>query len=204
MRAREGLVHLDAEAGASDGRMKPSSTRIAPRMRASWNGVSIVSAIRQLGIAGAKLEVRGPLDGPCVKVRRDLGVVSLGQSRDLAPLHRPPARPRAGWRIEAPAARACANSRLVVRRSPVATGVRTARATRASDSMSSGGTGSSYQRGEKGSMAAPMRIAPPVENCPWVPKRRSARSPTAPRMARQKATDLARSGMGGMWPERIV
>jgi hypothetical protein len=77
-------------------------------------------------------------------------------------------------------------------------------ATLARLSMSSGGTGSSYQSGEYGSMAAPIRIAPPVENWPWVPKRRSARSPTASRIARQKATERMRSGMGGMWPDRIV
>ena len=53
-------------------------------------------------------------------------------------------------------------------------------------------------------MAAPMRSAPPVLNWPWVPKRRSARSPTASRIALQKATERETSDMAGMWPDRIV
>jgi hypothetical protein len=60
----------------------------------------------------------------------------------------PPTRPSAGCRIEAaPHSSTRANSHLVTSRSPVATGIEVARATRAISSGISGGTGSSNHSG---------------------------------------------------------
>jgi hypothetical protein len=101
----------------------------------------------------------------------------------------PPARPSAGCRMRAPWARA---ARIppwwsAARRSP--RGCEVARATSASAGKLSGGTGSSNHSGSEGSIALASRIAPPGMNWPWVPNRRSAASPTAARIAAQKAAD---------------
>ena len=79
-----------------------------------------------------------------------------------------------------------------------------AAATSAMACGSSGGTGSSYHSGRQDSIARPSRIAPAAVNWPCVPNRMSARSPTAARIAVQKATEREMSDSAGWCPPRRV
>ena len=64
MRAGQRLVDLDPEPGACGTGMCPASTRIVPLISASWNGVSIVSAIRKFGIEAARWMFAAHSTGP--------------------------------------------------------------------------------------------------------------------------------------------
>ena len=101
----------------------------------------------------------------------------------------PPTRPRSGCRIEAaPVASTRPNSYFVVSRSPVAIGIVVLRATIAIASSWPGGTGSSNQRGSYFSSRRASRTAEDGTIWPCVPMSRSARSPTASRILRQKVS----------------
>ena len=87
----------------------------------------------EIGRARRDLDVGCAHDGTAIKVGSDLCVMHLGEGGHLLRL--------------APAASTRANSYLVVRRSPVAIGMRVPRATMAICSGISGGTGSSNHNG---------------------------------------------------------
>ena len=96
----------------------------------------------------------------------------------------PPQRPRFGCIIEAAfESRSVENSLTVVSLSPVATGIDVPAATLAIPLTSSGGTGSSNQRGSYFSKTLASLSAPEGVNCPWVPNNMSAPVPRVSRRA---------------------
>ena len=93
---------------------------------------------------------------------------------------------------------------IVVNRSPVATGIDVWRATRAISSGWSGCVGSSNHNGSNGSSRCANRIAPAAVNWPWAPNSRSAREPTASRIAPVTATDRSMSSRLGWCTSNAV
>ncbi len=103
---------------------------------------------QQVGGRGGQMDIRGPCDGACVKMRGKLRAIHPGYGGNLARLPQTACAARCGLRmLAAPARSTAANSALVLSRLPVAAGMRTARATSTMAGMSSGGTGSSNRRG---------------------------------------------------------
>ena len=99
--------------------------------------------------------------------------------------------------LAAPVSSTRANSYLVHRRSPVATGMLVWRATSAIISGRSGGVGSSNHSGSYFSSRRASRLAPDTVYWPWVPNKMSALSPTASRISLQNRSDSAmRSKVG--------
>ena len=93
------------------------------------------------------------------------------------------------------------NSYLVVSLSPVAIGMLVLEATSAIASGWPGGTGSSNQRGSKGSNRLARRMADAGVIWPWVPNNKSQRSPTASRIFLQKVSHLDKLESDIWWPE---
>ncbi|MCY1241972.1 hypothetical protein D9M72_549060 [compost metagenome] len=93
------------------------------------------------------------------------------------------------------------NSYLVVRRSPVETGIEVARATSAIAASCPGGTGSSNQSGSYFSRRLARRIAEDGTIWPWVPKSRSALLPTASRILRQNSSQRSITPSESWCPE---